>query len=149
MGFNLFSKDHGNQGFSTLDVLSVVSSVAAVALISTPLIRRGLESENLLLAEKQMREMAAEISVRGEESPSRRLASLSPSGEDRGQIDPWGQPYQQMVLRNAYGQITHILVWSFGPNGRLDTSNLKPRENGGVMAVVFDGDDVGALTAVR
>jgi hypothetical protein len=79
--------------------------------------------------------------------------------EWEGQIgkDPWGNPYHFAFLKNQNGVVSHVAVWSDGPNHTAETSvrdqmGQKPGVDSIVanpMEIKFQGDDVGAVYPIR
>jgi hypothetical protein len=139
-------------GFSSFDFITLVTSVTAVAAISGPILQRSFRSEKLMAAERDMKKVAFEIAQIGpkpEASSSRSPASEANSEKALVQKDPWGRPYQLKFIHNSYGIPTHVVVWSYGPNGIQDTSSVESSATAGATAVVFDGDDVGYATSIR
>jgi hypothetical protein len=118
-------------------------------VISGPIVKRSLQTDNLEIADRSMRKIASEFVARGANTSPREIASVLGDSSKQDLLDPWGQPFTQVIVRNSYGQPTHVLVWSLGPNGMIDTQDLKPKENSGVIAIVFDGDDIGVLRSLR
>jgi hypothetical protein len=144
------------QGFSTFDLLTLITSVTAVAAISGPIVQRSFQSERLAAADRDMKKLAFEIAQSGpklETTTSREIASATPPEHPLPQIDPWGNPYILKFVRNSYGIPTHLVIWSFGPNGKKETSSIESSQSSvqksGAQAVVFDGDDLGYITSVR
>lgn len=145
------------RGFSSLDFLTLVTSVTAVAVISGPIIQRGLQSERVGIATKEMRISASEIITRVAMAPKVELGRSPASASINAELpegtlgtDPWGKSYHYRILRNSYGQPTHVLIWSAGPNGNVETPMGNLSEGGRQMAsAVFEGDDVGVLMSAR
>lgn len=83
--------------------------------------------------------------------PSRSIASVSESKFEVREVDPWGHALNVRPLKNAYGQITRVLVWSNGPNGKSDTteSQIETLHQRQVLDFAFGGDDIGIVKSVR
>src|SRR4051812_42804291 len=112
------------RGFSSFDFITLVTSVTAVAAISGPIVSRNINSERILLADREMKKQAFEIAQKTSHihDQSRKIASVdtaAPAG-----LDPWGQPYQVNIIKNSYGLPTHVVIWSMGPNHKLDTPDI-------------------------
>jgi len=88
---------------------------------------------------------------------SRGPASVAPSNADdlpslirtTGTMgtDPWGQPYHFRILSSSASKI-RILVWSTGPNGKVETSNLDDENVQLSFQPAYLGDDVGVVLSV-
>lgn len=138
------------QGFNSFDLISMVASITAVAAISGPIIYRSVQSEKLEIAKQEMKKMAREsVSSMLSGSSSRGISSLQETSASQIQKDPWGVPYHREILKNAYGQATHLVVWSEGPNKVVDTTAILPTNKSGVTAVIFQGDDMGIVLPLR
>jgi hypothetical protein len=115
-----------------------------------------MQSEKLAQAEHEMKKIAFESVQIGLKTDKDGVAldrgPASESGSDEKtltQADPWGGLYHVKVVRNPYGIATHLIVWSYGPNGAQDTRSIEPAAKSGAQAVIFDGDDIGYITAVH
>lgn len=67
--------------------------------------------------------------------------------------DPWGQPFQYRFVEGEKGQWSHLIVWSAGPDSRLEKaiSEWSTRELVGFRSgqqQVHMGDDVGLVIAL-
>jgi len=62
--------------------------------------------------------------------------------------DPWGQPFHYRILApSAQGKV-RILVWSAGPNQKVETPNLDNEEAAIHEQPVYSGDDMGVLLSM-
>jgi hypothetical protein len=147
------------RGFSSIDFLTFVTSITAVAVVSGPILKRGMESDRVNQATKEMRLAASELIVRATVIPSKQLedrlpASINPElPQGSAGLDPWGNTYNYRIIRNSYGQPIHVLIWSRGPNGEQETPEANLMDSKArvtqVAAVVFEGDDLGVLMSAR
>ena len=141
----MFSKS--KQGFRTIDLITLVFCLLAVGLIAGPIIQRNLEAQKTAQIEKDLKLHSARLLddqkfLNQVRSPS----SVEDKNHDQVGKDPWGQPYEYMVLKNAYGQSSYFVIWSKGPNKKLDTTIFSSR---GPSSVVFQGDDVGLVQPIH
>ncbi len=141
-----------NKAFRTVDFFTVVAAVVAVFSVIAPILKNHAESESRIVASRESQELAKDIKERLFDTVSvgRFPASEKVANPYEGIIgkDPWGESYKYKVIRNAYGQPTHVLVLSKGPNLILDTGSsrlLTPPESRGEFE--FDGDDLGYVVS--
>jgi hypothetical protein len=59
--------------------------------------------------------------------------------------DPWGRPYFYSVLGAVTDPNATIVVWSEGPNGKLE-SKIDELNESNVVKFRFKGDDVGYIS---
>lgn len=167
-----------NQGFSTFDVLTVLGSVFALVLVTAPILGRQINIQHgesakarssdiaELMAASEAKQLSASSGSNETSKGQRQIASVSESFAASGRplggsvsgtdgeadLDPWGHPYQYHILKNAYGQPTHIAVWSFGPNSKNDTDFDRirgPIESAVAESRIFGGDDIGNVRPIR
>ncbi|MEK2643861.1 hypothetical protein [Bdellovibrio sp. BCCA] len=63
-------------------------------------------------------------------------------------IDPWGQPYHYRILStDSLGRV-RILVWSAGPNQKIETADLDNEDAAVKEQPVYSGDDMGVLLSM-
>jgi hypothetical protein len=62
--------------------------------------------------------------------------------------DPWGEPYRYRILSADEPQAVRVLVWSGGPNKRVETADLENEEAPVKGQPVYFGDDMGVLLRV-
>ncbi|MEN0057304.1 MAG: hypothetical protein AAGB31_00590 [Bdellovibrio sp.] len=63
-------------------------------------------------------------------------------------IDPWGQPYFYRILSADPSGKTRILIWSAGPNQRVETAGLDDEEAALKDQPLYAGDDLGVLLSM-
>lgn len=64
-------------------------------------------------------------------------------------VDPWGEPYHYRILSadRSAGKV-RILVWSAGPNKKVETKDLDNDEVSMNDQPAYTGDDMGVLLSV-
>lgn len=62
--------------------------------------------------------------------------------------DPWGAPYHYRFL-GKQGEQIRVLIWSQGPNKKVDTLNLDNEEVLLVGQPEYQGDDIGVVLTVK
>jgi hypothetical protein len=160
-------KDLENRELRSSGVITLLGLVALSALIvATPWNRaiQGQGSEEALQKAEvvgyqvvQIYREAAKNKAPGVTLASARgPASVAPSEDDvTGMIrttgtmgtDPWGQPYHFRILSSNASKI-RILVWSTGPNRKIETSNLEDENVQLSFQPTYQGDDVGVVLSV-
>lgn len=63
-------------------------------------------------------------------------------------IDPWGEPYRYRILSAGAPGAVRVLIWSGGPNKKVETANLDDEEIQVSEQPVYFGDDMGVLLRV-
>lgn len=91
------------------------------------------------------------------ESKSRGPASASPAGSEfpanlrsTGTMgtDPWGAPFRYRILSaDSVGNV-RILVWSSGPNQKVETAMLDDEDTVISGQPTYAGDDIGVLLSM-
>lgn len=73
-------------------------------------------------------------------------ASVAPRFHQEGSIglDQWGRPFQYKMIEHSGKK--QIAVWSYGPNGKLDSS---VEDNKLTAAHTFKGDDIGVVITTQ
>jgi hypothetical protein len=73
-------------------------------------------------------------------------ASVAPRFHQEGSIglDQWGRPFQYKMFEHLGKK--HIAVWSYGPNGKLDSS---VEDNNLSATNTFKGDDIGVVITTQ
>jgi type II secretory pathway pseudopilin PulG len=61
--------------------------------------------------------------------------------------DPWGQPYHYRILSASDAPKVRILVWSTGPNRKIETTELED-EDQQLQQPSYAGDDLGVILSV-
>lgn len=161
-------KNEQKQEFKSSGVLALLGLVGfSTAIIATPWNRQVQDARTEKARQKaevvgyqvvQIYREAAKTQKVGEQASGRLPASLSEEAglspenlRSTGTMgtDPWGQPYRYRILSTEAktGKI-RILVWSTGPNQRIETASLddedKPLDN----QPLYEGDDIGVLLSV-
>lgn len=161
-------KNEQKQEFKSSGVLALLGLVGfSTAIIATPWNRQIQDSRSENARQKaevvgyqvvQIYREASKTQASGDKSSGRLPASvseehsLSPENlRSTGTMgmDPWGQPYRYRILSTEAktGKI-RILVWSTGPNQKIETAFLddedKPLDN----QPLYEGDDLGVLLSV-
>ncbi len=62
-------------------------------------------------------------------------------------LDPWGQPYRYRIL-SADPTHVRILVWSAGPNAKVETAELDDESYSLPTRIAYAGDDTGIVLNV-
>lgn len=62
--------------------------------------------------------------------------------------DPWGEPYHYRFLSSEENQVK-VLVWSAGPNQKVDTLDLDDEDKKIAGQPEYQGDDIGVVLTVR
>ncbi|KYG69140.1 hypothetical protein AZI87_07945 [Bdellovibrio bacteriovorus] len=160
-------KNEQKQEFKSSGVLALLGLVGfSTAIIATPWNRQIQDSRSELARQKaevvgyQVIQIYREAtkSAANSHMPKTRIpasvaeeTALSPENiRSTGTmgVDPWGQPYKYRILSgNQVGKI-RIVVWSSGPNQKVDTTNLENEEIALKEQPVYSGDDVGVLLSM-
>lgn len=80
-------------------------------------------------------------------SPENNLESLRTTGTMG--TDPWGQPYHYRILSAEKNKAMRILVWSAGPNKKIETADLDNETKQVVGQPSYSGDDVGVVLSMN
>ena len=88
-----------------------------------------------------------------QKAPRRNLASIINDDfemTEQGHIglDPWGQPFRFRIM-NEFGTVPQIVVWSFGPNGKFDSSEEEFVSIQDVSGSFSQGDDLGFILPIQ
>jgi len=157
-------KNQEKQEFKSSGVLTVLGLVGISALIiATPWNRKNADSpsENALQKAEVVgyqvvqiyREASRSQTVFLDNSSQDRLpASAAPIEPLRTTgtmgTDPWGQPYHYRILSAADAAKVRILVWSTGPNQKIETVALEDEEQSVPQQPSYAGDDLGVVLSV-
>lgn len=151
-----FNKTHKKQGFTSLDTILCLSAILALAVLIVPIFAKHSSSQAqasvIAKAQKLSYEILKEVQLAQQAANNigkRQIASSedkSISMEGIIGTDPWGNPFHYRVLKNLYGQPTHLVVWSRGSNSRQDTSEYEFESQKG--EVHFSGDDLGYILEI-
>lgn len=63
--------------------------------------------------------------------------------------DPWGEPFHYRLLASDKPGYVRILVWSTGPNLRVESAQLEDEEKSIEGQPVYGGDDLGVTLTVN
>lgn len=161
-------KNEKKQEFKSFGVLTLLGLVGfSTAIIATPWNRETGDSRTENARQKaevvgyqvvQLYREASKIQVSPGKPGERQPASvsgehtLSPENlRSTGTMgmDPWGQPYHYRILSapKVEGKI-RILVWSAGPNKKVDTAHLEDEAKPLDPHPQYKGDDLGVLLSV-
>lgn len=139
------------QGFTTIDLILTLSIMFTIVSIVTPIIFNGIETSKVDRARKEISKLAQESVFLPlvEENKGRTIASDDLSAQEKSMgIDPWGRPYRKNIVRDMGGKPAHVVVWSLGPNGVAETSNIDPDQRRERFTVRFGGDDFGTIASL-
>lgn len=153
-------KNSENQVVRTSGAIVSVFLIVLCAAAVTAAWSRGSDSRDQERAIKKAEVVGYQIAQLFRESAEGELSSLPTSSrgpasaspeqlEDFRKVgtmslDPWGHPYNYRILSADPKGILKILVWSAGPNGIVETSELKDEELSlKLEQPSFIGDDLG------
>lgn len=63
-------------------------------------------------------------------------------------LDPWGESYRYRILSSPHSHNVRVLVWSAGPNKRVESRALDDESTPILGQPIYSGDDVGVLLNV-
>lgn len=63
-------------------------------------------------------------------------------------VDPWGEPYHYRLLSSNKAGFMRVLVWSSGPNKKMETSELISEDVAQMGQPVYAGDDIGVVLSM-
>lgn len=157
-----------NQEFKSSGLLAILGLVGfSMAIIATPWNRQIQDSRSEVALQKA--EVVGYQVVQIYREASKNTPVAEPSGrfpasvaENQGEqvlkdmrstgtmgMDPWGQPYRFRILsEDKVGKI-RILVWSSGPNSKVETPELDNEEKILSEQPQYKGDDLGVLLSVN
>lgn len=153
------------QVFKSLDAFSVLGVASLVAYILVYIIGNNSGDQSRRDAELEMETLTSQILALGMKnlpSPTRGIASVEGNKEvalqwnydwekvgNEGKIgkDTWGQPYHYRVFKDTSNRVSHILMISGGPDGKIDTAlesldSIKVGEN---LNIPYQNDDFGFI----
>ncbi len=136
------------QGFTTIDLILLLSIGFTVVSLVVPIILNGVESTKVEKAQKEIRKMAHEAAFLPlvEEGKDRSIASESLALYEKSMgLDPWGRAYRKNLVRDLSGKASKVIVWSLGPNGIAETLSIDPDQRGERVTIRFGGDDFGTV----
>lgn len=166
MGHRLM-KTKEKQEFKSSGVLTLLGLVGfSTAIIATPWNRQIEDSRGELARQKaevvgyqvvQIYREAAKNSASPSSKKVRNPASVEDSQAFSPEnlrstgtmgVDPWGQPYRYRIISaDALGKV-RILVWSSGPNQKVETASLDNEEAPVKEQPLYLGDDMGVLLSM-
>ncbi|MCB0419557.1 MAG: type II secretion system protein GspG [Bdellovibrionales bacterium] len=149
------------QNFSFLDLFSTIGlfsmSLVAIFLIlwgrlRDPEVQKAVRTAHVLSGQlvaggvQVPVDMISEPTAKGDRFPASVTKGLFLK-EGTISKDPWGRPFSYKFIFSEQGEPAHLLVWSYGPNGRQET---RGRELAKRVAYItpeklFMGDDVGIV----
>ena len=152
-----------NQHFGTLDLIMLVvlcgtvssvigASVAGFLHDDRPTRARTM-AESLAFQIRQQHQLAVRPELAQMRGPASFIgdstsAPMAPLTDGQMGKDPWGHPYFYTVLGKPTAANPTIVVWSEGPNGRLD-SNIDSLSEETARSFRFHGDDIGFIAGAR
>lgn len=153
--------------FKTSGVLLLLGLVVlSAAMIAVPWNRRTQDSRVKAARQKaevvgyqvvQIYRESIEVSVSGDTKPlGRGLASVQESNsflqnlknEGTMGIDPWGEPYHYRLLSSDKTGFMRVLVWSSGPNKKMETIESVSEDMVQIGQPVYSGDDIGVVLSM-
>ncbi len=99
------------QGFTTIDLILMLSIMFSVVSLVVPIVLNGIESSKVERAQKEIRKLAHESAFLPlvEENKDRSIASESLALYEKSMgLDPWGRPYRKNVLKDSGGKPAHV-----------------------------------------
>ena len=157
-------KNQEKQEFKSSGVLTLLGLVGISALIiATPWNRQVQDSsvehalQNAEVVGYQVVQIYREASrTQGQylakSSKDRMPASAAPAEALRSTgtmgLDPWGQPYHYRILSAPDAPKVRILVWSAGPNKKVETKELEDEDREISQQPSYAGDDLGVILSV-
>lgn len=159
-------KNEQNQEFRSSGVLLILGLVGlSMAIVATPWNRQLQDSRVEVALQKaeivgyqvvQIYREASKPSVPDDKN-ARVPASVSSSEggfpadlRSTGTMgtDPWGAPYRYRILSADKSGKVRILVWSSGPNQKVETVDLDNEEAVIAGQPTYAGDDIGVLLSM-
>lgn len=156
-----------NQSLKSFDLVGMMFLMVIVVGISTVIISREMRDIDQSMGLAEAENLAFQL-IHGGFAPAASESSRGPAsiknpnegGNEGGESslgvfnsfgeigrDPWDQAFRYKVLKDEEGMPTHVVVWSYGPNGAPETPEeaLRTDSEG---AVRFAGDDLGYVHTV-
>ncbi len=141
-------KTEYNQGFTTIDLILLLSIMFTVVSLVVPIVLNGIESTKVEKAQKEIRKLAHEAAFLPlvEDNKDRSVASNNLALYEKSMgLDPWGRGYRKNLIRDPDGKPSKVIVWSLGPNGVAETLSVDPDKRGERVTIRFGGDDFGTV----
>ena len=158
-------KTEKKQEFKSTSVLTMLGLVGfSVTLIAAPWNRQSQDPDVDLALQKAeivgyqvvqiYREAAKNSTVSNGKPDSRMPASVAPDNLENLRTtgtmgsDPWGQPYHYRILSAENSKPIRLLVWSTGPNKKIDSPDFENEAKALPAQPVYGGDDVGVILSM-
>lgn len=136
--------------------------VLSLAIIATPWNRQFQDSRVETALHKaevvgyQVVQIYREAAKTSDNNKDRAPASISPETAIPANIrstgtmglDPWGAPFRYRILSADPAGNVKILVWSSGPNQKVETATLDDEEVAVIEQPIYGGDDIGVLLSM-
>jgi hypothetical protein len=149
MGVNILTVQivKSSYGFSRLTLLVGVSVFLIVLGLSAPLVSSKVSDQRAIETLSTAERIAKQIT---HPEASRDVSAVG-GPLPRLQDDPWGNPFNSRVIKNAYGQPSRVAVWSNGPNQKNDTMDVQfdAFRHSNTPTAIFGGDDIGTVSVIR
>lgn len=155
------SNHQKNQPFGTLDLIMLVVLCGTVSSVVGASVAGLLHDDRPARARAAAESLADQIRAQhdqavasfraaaaGDRAPASVGDSVPPLTDGQMGKDPWGRPYFYTVLGNPTNANSTIVVWSEGPNGKLE-SKIDELTEQNVHDFHFKGDDVGFISDGR
>ncbi|MBO9665674.1 MAG: hypothetical protein J7501_02540 [Bdellovibrio sp.] len=154
------------QEFKSSGVLTLLGLVGfSATIIASPWNRSPQDTDTQAALQKaevvgyqvvQIYREAAKASASPQAAKGSRVpASVSPSDVSESLratgtmgSDPWGQPYHYRVLSAEHSKNIRLLVWSTGPNRKIETADLDNEDKKVTGQPSFGGDDIGVILSM-
>lgn len=160
-------KNNENQEFRSSGLLSLLGLVGVVmAIVGTPWNRQDQDSSIEAARQKaevvgyqvaQIYREAANPKASLSQNSGRNIASAGGEGgfsleslRNTGTMgtDPWGEPFRYRILPAEKAGVVRVLIWSGGPNRKMETAELVDEKAPIKEQPVYFGDDIGVLLSV-
>ncbi len=138
-------------GFTTIDLILMLSIMFTIVSIVTPIVLNGVESSRVEIAQREIKKLAHEVAFTSlvAEAKARNIASENIALYEKTLgLDPWGNAYRKSIIKDAHQKPIHVVVWSTGANGVAETAEPQPDQRGERSVVKFGGDDFGSIAPV-
>lgn len=152
-------KTEQKQSLRSSGVLSLFGLLVAItAIIGTPW-NRQIKSSDIDVARQkaevlgyQVAQIYREATIQKEgqaiNAQGRRPASESFRSTGTMGTDPWGEPYYYRIIQIGKADTIRVLVWSSGPNKKVETTVLQDEDATVKNQPIYLGDDMGVLLSV-
>lgn len=153
------------QQFRSSGLLSLLGLIVlSLTIIATPWNRHIEDSKTQIALQKaevvgyqvvQVYREAIKVSLSSDKESGRQPASAHPMElvenlRNTGTVgkDPWGQPYRYRILPPKNSNALKILVWSTGPNKKVESVELTDEQKNVLGQPSYSGDDLGVLLSM-